>query len=58
MESLRMISMKNDVFNRKFGKLVEGRLKRLSKINLKEELDFRRNISSKLDSEGKEVFGE
>ncbi|MEM0134421.1 MAG: hypothetical protein QXU18_04230 [Thermoplasmatales archaeon] len=53
--------MKNDVFNREFDKLVEGRLKKLSKlsgINLKEELDSRENISLISGPNDKEGFGE
>ena len=50
--------MKNDVFNRKFDKLVEGRMKKLSGINLKEELDFRENVSVMSDLDGEEVFRE
>ena len=50
--------MKNDVFNRKFDKLVEGRMKKLSGINLKEELDSRENVSVMFGPDGEEVFGE
>ena len=50
--------MKNDVFNREFDRLVEGRMKKLSGINLKEELDSRENVSAMSDIEGDEVFGE
>ena len=50
--------MRNDVFNREFDKLVEGRMKKLSRINLKEELDFRENVWVMSDLNGEEVFGE
>ena len=50
--------MKNDVFNREFDKLLKGRMKKLSGINLKEELDSRENVSVMSDLNGKEVFGE
>ena len=50
--------MKNDVFNREFDRLVEGRMKKLSGINLKEELDSRENVSAMSDLDGDEVFGE
>ena len=50
--------MKNDVFNRKFDKLVEGRMKKLSGPNLKEELDSRGNVSVMSAPDGEEMFGE
>ncbi|MEM0159721.1 MAG: hypothetical protein QW393_03080 [Candidatus Micrarchaeaceae archaeon] len=53
--------MKNDVFNREFDKLAEGRLKKLSKlsrINLKEELDSRENLPLISGPNDKEGFGE
>ena len=50
--------MRNDVFGREFDKLVEGRMKKLSGINLKEELDSRENVSVMSDLNGEEVFGE
>ena len=50
--------MKNDLFNREFDKLVEGRMKKLTGINLKEEIDFMDNISAISDRDGDEVFGE
>jgi hypothetical protein len=50
--------MKNDVFNREFDKLVEGRMKKLSGLNLKEELDSRENVSIISDLNREEVFGE
>ena len=50
--------MKNDLFNRELDKLVEGRMKKLSYINLKEELDFRENISELTNVDVHEVFGE
>ena len=53
-----MMCMKNDVFNGKFDKLVEGRMKKLSGINLKEELDSRENVSVISDLNGEEAFGE
>ena len=50
--------MNNNELDRGFDKLVEGRMKKLNRINLKEELDFRENISliSSMDSDA--VFGE
>ena len=50
--------MKNGAFDRELDKLVEGRMKKLSYINLKEELDFRENISVITGQDGDEVFGE
>ena len=50
--------MKNDVFNREFDKPVEGRMKKLNGLNLKEEVDFRENVSVISGQDGDEVFGE
>ena len=50
--------MRNDVFGREFDRLVEGRMKKLSGLNLKEELDSRENVSVMSDLNGEEVFGE
>ena len=50
--------MKNSELNREFNKLVNGRMKKLSRINLKQELDFRENISELTNVDGHEVFGE
>ena len=50
--------MKNEAFDRDFDKLVKGRMKKLDGINLKEELDFRENISELTNADGHEVFGE
>ena len=50
--------MKNGAFDGEFDKLVEGRMKKLNGINLKEELDFMDNISVISDRDGHEVFGE
>ena len=50
--------MRNDVFGREFDKLVEGRMKRLSGLNLKEELDSRENVSVMSGQDGDEVFEE
>ena len=50
--------MKNEVFDREFDKLVEGRMKKLNGINLKEEIDFMENISELTNVDGHEVFGE
>ena len=50
--------MKNNEIEREFDKLVEGKFKRLNRINLKEEIDFMDNISAISDREGDEVFGE
>ena len=53
-----VMCMKNNGLDREFDKLVEGRMKKLNRINLKEELDFRENISVVQDRDGDEVFGE
>ena len=50
--------MKNDVFNSEFDRLVEGRMKKLSGIDLREELDFRENVSATSGQDGEEVFRE
>ena len=50
--------MKNNVFNREFDRLVEGRMKKLSGINLKEEVDSRENVSIMSGQDGDEVFEE
>ena len=50
--------MKNEAFDKELDKLVNGRMKKLSHINLKEELDFRENISMITGQDGDEVFGE
>ena len=50
--------MKNNDLDREFDKLVEGRMKKLSGINLKEEIDFMDNISAISGRGGDEVFGE
>ena len=50
--------MRNDVFGREFDRLVEGRMKKLSGLNLKEELDSRENVSVMSDLNGEEVFRE
>ena len=50
--------MKNDVFSRELDRLVEGRIKKISELNLKEELDSRENVSIISDLDGEEVFGE
>ena len=50
--------MKNNELDREFDKLVEGRMKKLNGINLKEEIDFMDNISVVQDRDGDEVFGE
>ena len=50
--------MKNNELDREFDKLVEGRMKKLSYINLKEELQFRENITELTNVDGHEVFGE
>ena len=50
--------MKNNEPNTEFDRLIEGRMKKLSQINLKEELDFRENISELTNVDGHEVFGE
>ena len=50
--------MKNNELDREFDKLVEGRMKKLNRINLKEEIDFMDYISAISDGDGHEVFGE
>lgn len=50
--------MRNGVLEREFDKLVEGRLKKLPELNLKEKLYFRENIFDIANSEEWEVFGE
>ena len=50
--------MRNDVFNREFDKLIEERMKKLSGIDLREELDSRENVSVMSGLDGEEVFGE
>ena len=49
--------MKNNELDREFDKLVNGRMKKLSRINLKQELDFRENVSTIHNLDGDEVFG-
>jgi hypothetical protein len=39
-------------------KLVERRMRQLKRINLKEELEFKENISESVHHDGHEVFGE
>ena len=53
-----VMCMKNNELDREFDKLVEGRMKKLSYINLKEELQFRENITELTNVDGHEVFGE
>ena len=50
--------MKNNELDREFDKLVNGKMKKLSHVNLKEELDFRENVPTIHNREGDEVFGE
>ena len=50
--------MKNDVFNREFDRLVEGRKRKPSEIDLREELDSGENVSVMSNLNGEEVFGE
>ena len=50
--------MKNNELDRELDKLVEGRMKKLNEIDLKEELDFRENVSTIHNRDGDEVFGE
>ena len=57
-EDFELMFMKNEVSNRELDKLVEGRMKKLSHINLKEELQFRENISELTNVDVHEVFGE
>jgi hypothetical protein len=53
-----MMCMKNSELNREFDKLLEGRMKRLDRMNLKEELDVMESVSGMMDRDGDEVFGE
>ena len=53
-----VMCMKNNELDRELDKLVEGRMKKLNGINLKEEIDFMDNISTISDRDGDEVFGE
>jgi hypothetical protein len=50
--------MKNNELDSEFDKLVEGRMKKLNRINLKDELNFIENVSAISDRDGDEVFGE
>ncbi|MCL6003352.1 MAG: hypothetical protein M1556_06910 [Candidatus Thermoplasmatota archaeon] len=50
--------MKNEVRDREFDGRIEGRMKRLDRINLKEELDFMDNVSELSSPDGREVLGE
>ena len=52
--------MKNYELDKEFDKLVEVRTKKLNRINLKEELDFRENVPTmhNQDRYKDEVFGE
>ena len=50
--------MNNNELDREFDKLVNGKMKKLSHVNLKEELDFRENVSTIHNRDGDEVFGE
>jgi hypothetical protein len=56
--NLRLMCMKNDELDGEFDRLVEGRMKRLNGINLKEEIEFRENGSTMHYHDGDEVFGE
>ena len=55
---LVVMCMKNNELDREFDKLVEGRMKKLNGINLKEEIDFMDNIYAISYRDGDEVFGE
>ena len=55
---LVVMCMNNNELDREFDKLVEGRMKKLNGINLKEEIDFMENISELTNVDGHEVFGE
>ncbi len=50
--------MKNSELDGEFDKLAEGKVKRFSRVNLKETIDFLNTISSISDRDGDEVFGE
>ena len=52
---LVVMCMNNNDLDREFDKLAEGRMKKLSGINLTEEIDFMDNISVISDSDGDEV---
>jgi len=54
----KTMCMKNSGLNREFDRLVEGKIKRLKGMNLKEELEFRENGSTMHYQDGDEVFGE
>ena len=49
--------MKNNELDRGFNKLVNGRMKKLSRINLKQELDFRENVSTIHNRDGTKYSG-
>ncbi len=55
---LVVMCMNNNDLDREFDKLAEGRMKKLSGINLTEEIDFMDNISTISDRDGDEVLGE
>ena len=50
--------MNNNELDREFDKLVNGKMKKLSHVNLKEELDFRENVPTIHNRDGDELFGE
>ena len=50
--------MKNNELDREFDKLVNGKMKKLSRINLKEELEFRETVSRMHNQDRDGVFGE
>ena len=50
--------MNNNELDKEFDKLVNGRMKKLSRINLKQELDSRENVSTIHNRDRDEVFGE
>ena len=50
--------MKNNLIDGELDKLLEGRVRKLRHINLKEELEFMENVIQLSNIDGHEVFGE
>ena len=53
-----VMCMKNNELDREFDKLVEGRMKKLNRINLVEEIRARENVSILVDRDESELFWE
>jgi hypothetical protein len=49
--------MKDNELDGGFDKLVYGRMRKLSRINLKEELDFQEYVSTMIDRDGERYSG-